>query len=116
MVLILHIVEVSVWARAQAAGRYEAASLASQGFIHCSLPNQAVRVANALFRGRQDLVLLVIDPERLRAEVRYENLEGGNRLFPHVYGSVSLDAIVDVLPFPAGPDGAFDLPGVLLAD
>jgi uncharacterized protein (DUF952 family) len=49
-------------------------------------------------------VLLEIDEAALGAPVRDENLEGGSELFPHVYGALNLDAIVEVSPF--APDGA----------
>ena len=67
-------------------------------------------VANQRFRGRQDLILLRIDPARLTAEVRYENLEGGTQLFPHVYGPIPVTAVVNVAPFLPSPDGTFTAP------
>jgi len=39
--------------------------------------------------------------------VRYENLEGGEQLFPHVYGAIPVTAIVDVVPFKPVDDGTF---------
>jgi uncharacterized protein (DUF952 family) len=65
-------------------------------------------VANQRFRGRQDLVLLRVDPARLTVRVVYENLEGGEQLFPHVYGAIPTRAVVEVVPFRPGPDGTFD--------
>jgi len=53
------------------------------------------------------LVVLRIAIDRLNAEVRYENLDGGLELFPHVYGRLNLDAVVAVMPLPAGKDGTF---------
>jgi uncharacterized protein (DUF952 family) len=50
-------------------------------------------------------VLLHIDPARLQAPVRYENLEGGRELFPHVYGPVPVSAVVDVTPLLLLPGG-----------
>ena len=111
--MILHIAEEADWATAQDRGRYEAQSLATQGFIHCSNPDQLVRVADGIFRGRTDLVLLTIDPAKLTAEVRYENLEGGTVLFPHVYGAIELEAVTRAQPFAAGSEGRFTLPPVL---
>ena len=52
-------------------------------------------------------MLLHIDPGRLDAEVRYENLEGGQQQFPHVYGPIPISAIVDVVPFRPATDGTF---------
>ena len=62
------------------------------------------------FRGRQDLVLLHIDPARLRSEVRYENLQGGAALFPHVYGAIPIGAVLNVTALLPGPDGTFGGP------
>jgi uncharacterized protein (DUF952 family) len=64
-------------------------------------------VANQRFRGRQDLVLLHIDPARVGCEIRHENREGGEQLFPHVYGPIPLDAVMSVTPFLPAEDGRF---------
>ena len=82
----------------------------TEGFIHCSDADQVIWVANQRFRGRQDLVLLHIDSRLLDAEVRYENLEGGQQQFPHVYGPIPLSAVVDAVPFKPGADGTFSGP------
>jgi uncharacterized protein (DUF952 family) len=102
---ILHITTAAAWADAQAHGAYTADSLSTEGFIHCSDPHQVMWVANQRFSGRTDLVILHIDPARLRAEVRYENLEGGTDLFPHVYGPIPREAVLEVVPLrvPARP-------------
>ena len=95
---ILHITSAAEWASAQERGVYTADSLASEGFIHCSDPSQVAWVARQRFRGRTDLVVLHIDREQLPSEVRYENLEGGPQLFPHVYGAIPCEAVIDVTP------------------
>jgi glutathione S-transferase len=38
-----------------------------------------------------------------------------SEVFPHLYGPLNLDAVVQILPFPAGSDGTFRLPGSLSA-
>ena len=106
--MILHLTTAVAWAAAREAGAYTADSLQSEGFIHCSEPRQALWVANTRFRGRTDLVLLHIDPARLTAPVRYENLEGGKEQFPHIYGPLNVDAVVGADPFPCTNDGSFD--------
>jgi uncharacterized protein (DUF952 family) len=47
-----------------------------------------IGVASALFAGKSGLVLLTIDPVLAHAEIRHENLDGGDELFPHIYGSL----------------------------
>jgi uncharacterized protein (DUF952 family) len=112
---ILHITTARAWADAKGAGVYAADSLATEGFIHCSKPEQVVWVANLRFRGRTDLVLLHIDPSRLDAKVVYENLEGGEQLFPHIYGAIPVSAVVDVMAFQPMADGRFDRSSALRA-
>ena len=105
--MIFHITSAATWDAARASGGYTADSLATEGFIHCSEANQYCWVANQRFRGRQDLVLLHIDETRLEAPVQRENLEGGERLFPHVYGTLNLDAVLRVTPFRPAATGEF---------
>lgn len=105
---IVHITTAAEWAAAQRDGAYRAPSLDTDGFIHLSRADQVVRVADAAFRGREDLVLLAVDPERLSAPVRWEPAEDGET-FPHVYGPIEVAAVVAVVAFPEGPSG-FSLP------
>lgn len=107
MTVILHCCPRSAWDSAVAQGSYTADSLAQEGFIHCSTPAQILDVANARFRGQDGLVLLCLDSERLVGELRYENLEGGTQLFPHVYGPINLDAVLQVVDFLPEADGSF---------
>lgn len=109
MHLIIHIVPQNAWSDAQERGSYEGDSLASEGFIHCSTPQQTLWVANRRFAGRTDLLLLCIDADRLRADLRYEESEVDQR-FPHIYGPLNLDAVVKVVPFPPDAHGRFSLP------
>jgi uncharacterized protein (DUF952 family) len=95
---ILHITTPEKWSLAQQHGVYTYDSLATEGFIHCSTPAQVAWVADQRFRGRTDMIVLHIDPAKLTAEVRYENLEGGTRLFPHVYGPIPCSAVTEVTP------------------
>ena len=42
-----------------------------------------------------EVVLLRIDPHRLGAPVIVEDLLGTGEEFPHVYGPIALDAVID---------------------
>ena len=107
MSLIFHITSAADWEQAKTGGAYAADSLSSEGFIHCSDRHQVIQVANRLFRGRRDLLLLTVDRDRLTPDVRYENFEGGTELYPHVYGAIPLDAIVEVVMLEPDDDGAY---------
>jgi uncharacterized protein (DUF952 family) len=108
--MILHITTRADWESAQAQGDYRLDTLATEGFIHCSTPDQVLGPANALFRGRSDLVLLVIDPTRLAAELVYEDCYEAGQAFPHIYGPLNIDAVNRIVPFPPLADGTFALP------
>lgn len=84
---------------------YTALSLLSQGFIHCSTPEQYVEVANYLYKGRRDLVLLSIETSKVRADVRYEKV--GDSYYPHIYGPLNIEAVVRVQRFRPETDGTF---------
>ena len=112
MTTLLHIANRSDWEAARATGEYRAASLNTDGFIHLSAPEQVLMPANTVFRGQTGLVLLVLDTDRLIARVRWEDLYG-HGAFPHLYGPLNQDAVINVLPFEPGQDETFSLPEAL---
>lgn len=91
--MIYHIAKLKEFELSKGQGIYFPAQFLQDGFIHCSTKNQVVAVANYWFLNSTDLVLLEIDEHLLKAEVNYENLEGGQDLFPHVYGEIPLSVI-----------------------
>jgi uncharacterized protein (DUF952 family) len=100
---LLHITERSLWEAARAHGSYEMSTrgrtLREEGFIHCSTRAQLPSVAAFLYgsyEGTDALVVLVVDPARLDAPVKYEAAEPGGEEFPHVYGPIPVAAVVDV--------------------
>lgn len=111
MKMILHITHKSEWEAAQRNGFYSAPSLASEGFIHCSTPEQVVAVAERFYAGARGLVLLLLDPARIRAEVKYEpGTDKPDELFPHIYGQLNLDAVTRVVDFASDSTGKWVLP------
>ena len=115
---IFHIASRTDWKNALERGVYEPKSLGIEGFIHCCAESQILATANRWFRNQPDLMLLRIDPQLLRSDVRYEppvNPAGHEpgELFPHVYGPLVLDAVLDVLDFPCDSAASFQLPHAL---
>jgi uncharacterized protein (DUF952 family) len=68
--VLLHLIEPDAWRAALAVGAVE--PIADVGFVHLSTPEQVSLPANRLFAGRSDILLLVLDPDRLGVEVRWE--------------------------------------------
>ena len=107
MAIIFHITRREAWNRAAAEGTYLTETFPLEGFIHCSTREQVIQVANIRFRGQTGLVLLSIDTDKVTAKILFENLEGGQQMFPHIYGELHLDAVVQVTEFEPAPDGYF---------
>jgi uncharacterized protein (DUF952 family) len=110
MIMILHIVKMREWQAALEKGVYHPASLDTEGFIHCSTPEQLLEPANERFRGQQGLALLGIDPEKVVAPIIYEDSYASGQAFPHIYGPLNIEAVRVVIPFSPQEDGRFLLP------
>jgi uncharacterized protein (DUF952 family) len=108
---IYHIATAADWARARTGGQYTTSTrgrtLAEEGFIHTSAPEQVALVANAFYQGEPDLLLLVIDTDLVDAEIRYEHVPGQAQPYPHIYGPLNTNAVVQTHPFEPDPDGQF---------
>ena len=126
MSVIVHLVPAAEWPGIDAAGEYRPATLGASGYVHCVAPERTVAVAEAMFSGRDDLLAVCIDTDRLDAPVRYEGTDapgdaGGSDTdagsgvddFPHVYGPLNPAAVVAVVPFPPDDGGGFSLPAEL---
>jgi len=108
--IILHIAHKQEWETAVTSNQYTADSLQTEGFIHCSTPEQVLIPANEHFRGQTDLLLLCIDPALLTAPLVYEDCYETGLLFPHIYGSLNTGAVLKVVEFSPLADGSFVLP------
>ena len=112
MAIIYHLTSPEAWAAAQAAGEYDAPSLADEGFIHCSGDEeQTLRVVERLYAGVSDLLVLDVDTEKLTSEVKREISARSGEMYPHVYGKIDLDAVVSVRYVTQGPDGKHSISG-----
>ncbi len=100
--VLLHLIEPAQWRAALDDGAVRPPSLESVGFVHLSTPDQVHLPAQRLYPGRRDLVLLVVDPERLTDPVRREPgvpTDPGGMLFPHLYGPLPVSAVTAVVPY-----------------
>ncbi len=114
--MLLHIISHDDLAEARMIGAISPPSLDSEGFVHCSYPEQVLTPANARFRDRDDLVLAALASERIVPRLVVEDSYGSGISFPHVYGPISVAAIENVIEFPCQADGSFALPPMVRAE
>ncbi len=104
--MLHHLALAPEWrAAVERGGPYERSTVGSAlddvGFIHCSFQHQVASTFERFYSGRDDVVLLRIDPDRLGSAVIVEDLAGVGESFPHLYGPLVLHAVVDVTPYPS---------------
>jgi uncharacterized protein (DUF952 family) len=114
MAELYHLTERPTWLAALEAGEYRMSTrgvtLAEEGFIHCSLRHQLRSVAELFYADADDLVVLIIDSDKVPAPVRFEAPAAGADKFPHIYGALPATAVTDVFAVTREPDGRFVLP------
>lgn len=82
-------------------------TLAEEGFIHASTAELVAPVANMFYKGVPGLVVLVIDAGRVEPGVRYERVPEFGQPFPHIYGPLNIDAVVEAVRLKPDPDGNY---------
>jgi uncharacterized protein (DUF952 family) len=106
--IIYHIVDKKAWKDNARSGAYMPESVASEGFIHCSTAQQLQDTANRFFKGKSGLLLVLISTVQVRAEIKYEQ-SADHGIFPHIYGALNLDAVLDTISLIPEPDGTFNV-------
>jgi len=97
MPIIYHVTTAAEWESAQKTGSYSSPSLQAEGFIHCSADDtQVAGVLQRYFAGKTNLLKLVIDTDKLNSRYIYEWSPSTADTFPHVYGPINTDAVIDV--------------------
>ena len=97
MALIYHVTTKQEWNAAKEKGFYTALSLETEGFIHTSEAHQVDGVLQRYYHGKKNLLKLVIETEKLSSELKYELAPSVNENFPHIYGPINLEAVIEVV-------------------
>jgi uncharacterized protein (DUF952 family) len=104
----------ALWREAENRGVFHGAAIDLQdGFIHFSTAGQVAETAAKHFAGAGDLLLIAVDAAALGGALRWEPSRGG-ALFPHLYGTLPLDAVRWVKPLALGDDGRHAFPELAL--
>lgn len=109
--IIYHFTEKEYFEQFRDKAEYFPPGFEKEGFIHCTRePENVVRVADFVMKdSEKESVLLVIDEDRVKPDVKYERA-GTETLFPHIYGRLNLNAVLNVLPFRRNGEGRFVFP------
>lgn len=98
--MIFHLTEPERWQRSLAEGVHTGSTrgldLAEEGYIHCSTSTQWAATRDRYYGDLEVVLLLHIDESRLPEPPVYEQLGTAPEPFPHVYGPIPLDAVVQV--------------------
>ena len=95
MAEIYHVTSGKAWQEARKGSEYKAESLEKEGFIHCCELRQLRGVLQRYYSGKKGMIALVIDTDLLTSPVNYETSSSVSELFPHIYGAINVDAVVD---------------------
>ena len=111
--VVVHLCGLTAWDEARTSGEVIPPTAAADGFIHLSQPHTVAVPANAFYAGRDDLVLLWIDPARVDGEIRYEQgspPSPDGQVFPHLYGRLPVAAVTATSRYLPGDGGVFVAP------
>jgi uncharacterized protein (DUF952 family) len=93
---IYHVTTQEEWEQAQKENEYKPKGYDQEGFIHCSIERQVPGVLDRFFKGKTNLVKLKIEKAKLQRPLLFELATDLDELFPHIYGPLNLDSVVEV--------------------
>ena len=94
---IYHITTQKEWEQAKIKGEYQPVGFDAEGFIHCSIERQVPGVLDRFYKGQTGLVKLKIEKAKVSRPVLFELAIDLDELFPHIYGALNLESVVDVI-------------------
>ena len=111
--LIYKVVTAKDWTTAKTQGEFVGVDIdIADGFIHFSSPSQVRQTVALHFADQVDLRLIGVDSKMLGDDLRWECSRGGE-VFPHLYGTFSVDSVVSIDELPIGRNGQRIFPSSL---
>ena len=107
--VILHCLTAEKWNNEKQKPFYGYDSIVKYGFIHCSSIENFWRVAPHFIDTEEKLILLCIDTENVKSEIKWEDHDNCGRKYPHIYGELNTDAVINSFPFQKDSNGEFIL-------
>lgn len=81
-------------------------SLDECGFVHTTSIEHLCRVLPRFEKDDEEYILLCLDKNKLTSPLKYETSKLGV-LFPHIYGFINKEAIVNTLPYLKNNEGKY---------
>jgi uncharacterized protein (DUF952 family) len=94
---IYHVTTLKEWEAAKIKNEYTPVNFEQDGFIHCSIEKQIPGVLDRFYKGQTGLVKLKIEKEKVQRPVLFELAVDLDELFPHIYGTLNIDSVVEVI-------------------
>ncbi|HTH56581.1 MAG TPA: DUF952 domain-containing protein [Cyclobacteriaceae bacterium] len=95
--MIYHIATRQDWVEREQENDFVPSDYHREGFVHCCTASQLAGVKERYFKGKTGLVILYLEEEKLKAELKYE-VSTDNEKFPHLYGAINREAIFKIEP------------------
>ena len=92
---IYHIVTPEVWDKFKNEDFYEAESLQTEGFVHCSFAEQLEMVLERYYKDAEKVLILEIETDELTSKLVNEP-STNDEIYPHIYGKINKNAIVGI--------------------
>jgi uncharacterized protein (DUF952 family) len=104
--LVFHVATLADWSAAERSGAYSTSTLGvtleQEGFLHAARADQVGEVYDRYYADTaHPLVLLTIDTDRLDVPWREDPV--GDDSYPHIYGPLAPDAVVEINPLSGRP-------------
>lgn len=111
--MIIHCMKKSEWEAVKDEESFGFESIERCGFVHCCEVRYLWRVLPNFEDGEDERVLLCLDEDRIGSPIVYEDDGGYGRIYPHVYGPIKTDAVIQVLDYLKDEEGNYRKNGEL---
>jgi uncharacterized protein (DUF952 family) len=105
--IIYHLVLPAWWETFANKDYYESETLTEEKFIHLSTLEQVNGTLTNYFKGINEVLLLHIEVSKLTSNLVYEDLFDTGIAFPHLYGRLNKDAVMQIQELLADADGEY---------
>lgn len=94
--ILFKILTPKQWEDFQLSGIFKGSPLDIQdGYLHCSTSQQYQKVRRKFFANELEVILLHLDVKKISAPIKWETSPSSGEAYPHIYGNLLLDAVID---------------------